>query len=180
MNGYATLTRIFHWVMALLILITIPVGIAMTSQGFAAQGDILYVTHKSLGVLILGLLALRLLWRWFGPSPPPLPQSVPLAEQRVALWTHRLMYALIGVMAVSGYLRTVGGGFPIEILDALGIPPLIGENELLATRLSVLHKVLGYVTVAVVALHVGAVAQHTWILKNRILWRMWPPWRGRA
>ena len=51
---------------------------------------------------------------------------------------------------------------------------------MLHPRLGFRLLVVASLVVAVVALHVGAVVQHTWILKNRILWRMWPPWRGRA
>ena len=166
--------------MALLIVTTVPVGIAMTSEGFRGISDALYVTHKGLGVLILATLVLRLLWRLVGPSAPPLPEAIPHLERRLARWTHRLLYALVGAMAITGYVRTVGGGFPIELLDVLGVPPLVSENEVLSTRLSVTHKFLSYVTVAVLALHVGAVMQHTLITRNGVLWRMWPPWRGRG
>ena len=180
MKGYPVLNRLLHWGMALMILVTIPVGIAMTSGGFSGIADVLYVTHKGLGVLIGVALVLRLLWRWVGPNPPPLPEAIPPVERVAARWTHRLLYLLVGAMALTGYFRTLGGGFPIEILDALGIPPLMGRNEALADRLSVMHKFLGYLTVATIAAHVGAVVQHTVFVRNGIFQRMWPPWRSDA
>lgn len=179
MNGYPLLSRLLHWLVALMIAVQLPVGIAMTSEGFDSVSDALFVTHKGLGVLILVVLAMRLLWRVLGPSPPRLPEAIPPSERRLAVWTHRLLYLVVAALAVTGYLRTVGGGYPIELLDALGVPPLMGERPALATALSVTHKFLGYLLVAVVAAHVGAVFQNTFLVRNRILWRMWPPW-GRS
>jgi cytochrome b561 len=179
-KGYPVLSRLFHWTMALMLLVQIPVGMAMTSEGFTGASDALYITHKGLGVLILVVLAARLLWRVAGPGSPPLPESIPPTERRLARWTHRFLYLLVGTMAVTGYLRTVAGGFPVELLEQFGIPPLIGEDDALATRLSVAHKFLAYLTVATLALHVGAVLQNTFVLRNRILWRMWPPWAGKV
>jgi len=164
--------------MAAMILVQVPAGIAMTSEGFRGISDALYITHKGMGVLVLVVLAARLAWRLLGPPPPPLPEAIPPEERRAARWAHRGLYLLVGLMAVTGYARTVGGGFPIELLDALGIPPLLPENEAWADRLSVAHKFLGYATVAAVALHVGAVVQNTVFVRNGILSRMWPPWRG--
>jgi cytochrome b561 len=165
--------------MAALVAVQILAGIAMTSEGFQGASDALYVTHKGTGVVLLLLLVVRVIWRVAGPAAPPLPDAIPPAEKRLAAWTHRFLYLLVGILALTGYLRTVGGGYPVELLDVLGVPPLVGENEALATRLSVAHKVLGYVLVATVALHVGAVVQHTFLIRNRVLDRMWPPW-GRG
>lgn len=178
MTGHTVSTRILHWVMAFLVAVQLAAGIAMTSEGFRGLSDALYVTHKGTGVIVLVLLLVRVAWRVAGPAAPPLPEAIPPAERRLAAWTHRFLYLLVAALAVTGYLRTVGGGFPIELLNALGVPPLVGENAVLATRLSVAHKFLGYLLVATVALHVGAVVQHTFLIPNRVLQRMWPPWRG--
>ena len=176
--GYGTGARLFHWGMALLILVTIPVGIAMTSEGFDGLRDALYVTHKGLGVVILALLVLRLAWKRVAAAPPPLPHSVPPLQRRIARWTHGLLYALVGGMAVTGYLRTVAGDFPIELLDALGVPPLVGGMPALSDALSVVHAFGSYVFVAVLALHVGAALHHALILRDGVVRRMWPPWKG--
>lgn len=176
--GHGTVTRLFHWTMAVMILSTIPVGIAMTSEGFDSIGDPLYVFHKGMGVLIGAVLALRLAWKLVTPSAPPLPDSVPPLQRRIAERTHVLLYLLLGVMVVTGYLRTVAGDFPIEILDALGIPPLIGEHPELATTLSVVHKFTAWILAVVIALHVGAAAHHALILRDGVIRRMWPPVRS--
>lgn len=175
-TGYGTVHRFFHWFSALLILATIPVGLAMTSEGFGGVRDALYVAHKSLGVIILAVLVLRVAWRAVAPRPPSLPDSVPPLQRRLAEWSHMGLYVLVGVMGVTGYLRVVAGDFPVEILDALGIPPLISDAPNLSSWLSVVHKVGAYLMVAGLAVHIAAATHHALILRDGVFGRMWPPW----
>ena len=175
-TGYGVGHRLFHWLSALLILVTIPVGLAMTSEGFGGIGDALYVVLKSLGVLILAVLVLRLAWLFLTPGPPRLPDSVPPRQRQLARWTHRGLYLLVGLMGVTGYLRVVSGDFPVEVLDSLGIPPLVSGAPELSRRLSVAHKVGAYLLVAGLAVHVAAAAHHALVLRDGVFQRMWPPW----
>jgi cytochrome b561 len=179
-RGYGIVARLFHWGSALLILATVVIGVAMTSEGFESLRDALYVSHKTIGVVILGVLALRVAWRVVTPGPPRLPDSVPPLQRRLAEVTHTGLYLLMGLMAVTGYLRVVSGDFPVEILDAAGIPPLISGAPELSGTLSVVHKVGAYLLVAVVAMHVAAAAHHGLILRDGVFSRMWPPWRRDA
>jgi len=78
-------------------------------------------------------------------------------------------------MAISGYLRTAGGGYPIELLDALGIPLFVGEMPVWADRFSVIHGFVAYLLVATIAVHVAAVLHHTLFGGVNVLSRMWPP-----
>lgn len=179
-KGYDWISRVLHWGMALLIVLTVPVGMAMTSEGFGGISDALYIAHKNAGVIIGGVLIVRWLWRLAGPAAPPLPASIPAREQRIAGWTHAFLYLLVAVMVATGYLRVVAGDFPVELLDALGVPPLISGRPELSTTLSVVHKFAAYLLVATTAVHVAAVLNHTVVLPHGILSRMWPPWRSDA
>jgi len=175
-RGYGTVARLFHWVTALLIFLMIPVGIAMTSEGFADIRNELFIFHKGTGALLLILVLLRVAWRLFRPAPP-MPESVPSVQRRLARWNHTLLYILLVVMTVSGYLRVVAGGFPIELLDAFGIPPLISENTALANRMSVLHKFSVYALTALIGAHIAAASFHAFIARDGVVRRMWPPFR---
>lgn len=179
-RGYGIVARLFHWGSAALILGTIVIGVAMTSEGFEGLRDALYVSHKTIGVLILGLLVLRVAWRVLTPGPPRLPDSVPPVQRRLAEVTHTGLYLLMGLMAVTGYLRVVSGDFPVEVLEAVGIPPLISGAPELSGTLSVIHKFGAYLMVAVVAMHVAAAAHHALVLRDGVFSRMWPPWRRDA
>lgn len=178
--GYGRPARWLHWLMALLLAVTIPAGMAMTSEGFGGISDALYILHKNLGVVIGVVLAVRWLWRLAGPAPPPMPDSTPAREQSIAHWTHRFLYLLLALLVATGYLRVVAGDFPVELLDALGVPPLLSGRPDLSTDLSVTHKFTAYLLVTVAAVHVSAVLHHTVILGDGALSRMWPPWRQDA
>ena len=177
-RGYDTVARLLHWSVALLVVLQIPAGIAMTSEPLAAWADPLYVYHKGAGTVLLLLVFARLGWR-LTHRTPPFPAFMPPREQRIANATHLVIYASLVVMVVSGYVRTVGEGFPIELLDTLGVPPLLPEMPRLARAMLVVHQLTVVVLVALAAVHVSAVLRHRLIEGNPILGRMWPPVRRR-
>lgn len=175
-RGYGTVARIFHWTIAGMVAIQIPAGIAMTSDPLASFADPLYVLHKGMGAVLLVLVVGRIMWRATHPAPR-FPGFMPAREQRIAQATHIAIYVALFAMVASGYVRTVGDGYPIELLDALGIPPLIPEMPGLAAAMLVVHQAVVVVLVALVAVHVGAVLRHELIERNPVLRRMWPPAR---
>lgn len=178
-RGYGTVARILHWVVALLVVLQIPAGIAMTSEPLADYADPLYIYHKGAGALLLVLVLARVGWR-LTHRAPAFPAFMPPLEQRIAGATHVAIYVLLVTMVVSGYVRTVGDGFPIELLDALGVPPLIPQMPRLARTMLVVHQFAVVALVGLVAVHVSAVLRHHMIEGNPVLARMWPPLRGRG
>lgn len=172
--GYGTGARLFHWVIALMVVVQIPVGIAMTSEPLVGVGGPLFILHKGMGSVLLVLVVGRVLWRVTHP-PPPFPDFMPRLEQRIAGSAHIVIYILLLVMAVSGYVRTIGDGFPIELLDALGIPPLIPLMPDVARIMLVVHQFAVIVLIGLVAVHISAVLRHQLIDRNPVLARMWPP-----
>lgn len=177
-TGYGTVARLFHWVTVLLVAVMIPVGIAMTSEPLEAYADPLFVLHKGLGVVVLLVVALRLLWRLVRGAPP-LPEHMPALERRVAGLTHWAIYGFLLLQAVTGYVRTVGDAFPIELLDALGVPPLLPEMPEVAGVALVIHRYSPYVLTALIAAHVTGTLRHALIERDGVIERMWPPF-GRA
>ncbi len=176
-HRYGNVTRLFHWVIALMVFGTIPVGLAMTSQGFESIGDALYVAHKGIGSILLVLVAARVLWRLTHPAPP-FPSHMPELEKRLASLTHTALYVLLVVMVISGYVRTVGDNFPIELLELLGVPPLIPHMPGTARVMGVLHKFTAFALTALIAVHITAAMQHSLILRDGLMSRIWPPVGG--
>ena len=171
---YGVVARLFHWIIALLVVLQIPAGIAMTSEPLAAASDPLFIYHKGMGAVLLVLVLARAVWR-ATHRPPPFPSYMSPLEQRIAGATHLGIYAMLVVMTVSGYVRTVGDGCPIELFDALGIPPLIPQNAGMAAAMLVVHQFAVVGLVALVATHVAMVLRHHLIDGNPVLARMWPP-----
>lgn len=171
---FGTGARLFHWIIAALVAIQIPAGIAMTSEPLAAWSDPLFVLHKGLGVVLLILVFGRVLWRLTHPAPP-FPAYMPPLERKLAHWTHMAIYGLLVTMVVSGYVRTVGDDYPIELLDLLGLPTLLPSMPDVAAAMLVVHQFAVIGLVALVAVHVAAVLRHHLIDDDPVLERMWPP-----
>lgn len=176
-SGYGTVARLLHWTIALMVVVQIVAGVGMTSEPLVGVADPLFVLHKGMGAVLLVLVVVRILWR-VTHRPPPFPGFMPTLEQRIASATHAAIYVLLLVMVVSGYVRTIGDGFPIEMLDALGVPPLIPVMPRVAGIMLVVHQFAVVALVALVAVHVSAVLRHHLIDRNPALVRMWPPFRG--
>lgn len=172
--GYTATAKIVHWTMAVLILATIPVGFLMVQQGLPRPvQNALFIFHKNIGVVLLAFVVLRLAVRWRRP-PPPLPDHMPRLQMLAAHATHLALYALMIVMPVAGYVRVRAGGFPIEALDAAGIPALVPRSEGLAEFAKAVHYYCAFLFVAVIAAHVLAGLYHKFVLRDGVFSRMWP------
>ncbi|RUT28571.1 cytochrome b [Arsenicitalea aurantiaca] len=171
---YHAVAIFLHWLMALFILTTIPVGIIMAQEGLPRDlQDRLFLYHKNIGVVLLLLVAVRIAFRAFNP-PPPFPASMPRAQRLIAAFTHYGLYLLVIVMGVSGYIYVIAGGFPIEGLNAIGFPRLVGENEALSDRAHAIHSAVRFPLVLLVLLHVGAALYHLAIKRDGVFQRMLP------
>ncbi len=174
--GYGVVARSFHWISALIVLTMIPVGLIMTEDIPRSVQNPLFVLHKGLGSVFLVILLARIVWRLRHP-PPPLPESLPPLQRRAAEWTHILLYLTLVIMGVSGYVRVTTGGYPIEWLNALGIPPLLPKMEAVSKVASLVHDMTKNLLIALILLHVAAVIHHSLIRRDGLLARMWPPFR---
>lgn len=172
---YGTVARMFHWLTAVLVFVQLLAGLAMTSEAIPELNDAFFIMHKGLGCVFLLVIAARLVWTLTHPVSVLLPGTA-APQRRLASLTHRLLYVLLILLPVSGYIRTVGDGYPIELLDALGIPPLVSGIPDTAHVMLVVHKVGGYLLVGLIAAHVAAAVYHA-LDRDGVLSRMWPPVR---
>lgn len=173
-GGYSIPQRAIHWIMALLILPMIAAGFLMVQQGLPRSlQNTLFILHKNIGVLVLALAILRLFLRLRRPAPP-LPSSLPAWQRRIAHASHGLLYVLIFLMPLTGYIRVRAGGFPIEALDRLGLPTLVPRSDSLATLAKSAHELGAYAIAALLALHIAAALHHGLILRDGSFARIWP------
>jgi cytochrome b561 len=98
------MSRILHWIMAVLILAMLFIGVAMVSS--LSDHHQLVSIHKPIGILILVLAAVRLVNRLIFP-PPPLPSGMPVTLRVAAEASHWLLYALRP--ATRGLGHALGG-----------------------------------------------------------------------
>ena len=166
--------RTFHWTIVGLILATVPIGLAMND--LVAEGpvqDALYVIHESIGVTIFCLMLLRLAWRLAHGAPAPaaeLSRLEVLASQSV----HALLYLVLLVMPITGYLLVVAGDYPLTYFGLFDVPRFLGKHEPLSKFAESAHIALQWVIYALVAMHAGAALHHHFIRRNGVLRRMLP------
>jgi cytochrome b561 len=180
---YNTTAIVLHWIVAALIIIGIVAGLLGMDDNNPNVRTIIDF-HKSIGLTLLGLVALRILWR-MANKPPPLPATYSPAEQRLAHVAHGLLYALILLLPVTGYIHDsafkLAAQHPIKLYWLVPFPR-IGFIEHLdpATKEQVhsiffaSHVWLGYALYVLLALHIIAVAKHHFIDREPELQRMLP------
>ena len=172
--GFDTVSRMFHWVTVILVAIMIPTGIVMTQDIPRPLQNQLFILHKGLGPLVLLVVVLRIGWRLAHPAPA-LPASVPPAQARIAGAVHVALYGFLLLQAVSGYVRVTTGGYPIEALEALGIPPLLSKAEAVGKAASAIHWLSGLCLTGLILLHIAAAAFHGLVKRDGVASMMWPP-----
>jgi cytochrome b561 len=174
--AYRPVRIALHWVMAGLILVTFPLGWYMHDLALTPTKLVLFSYHKWLGITVL-LLALARLWARVRDRMPA-PVAGPKWQHAAARAVHLLFYGLIVVVPVSGWLMSSAQGFQTVWLGVLPLPDLVAKNKELATVLKWVHKELDFFLLALVAVHVLAVLQHQFLLRDATLARM-IPWLRR-
>jgi cytochrome b561 len=172
-DHYPATSKLLHWLVAACVLTTAPVAIAMTRVGQGATQDALYAFHKSIGVLILVLMLLRLVNR--------LAVGAPIAEPGIERWqkvassiVHTLFYVLLIAMPIVGYVATSAYGAPPSFFGLFTMPPIVAKDEALATQLFTLHRWVGYLLIVLVLTHVSAALYHHFVRGDNVLQRMLP------
>src|SRR5262245_22880860 len=100
-GGYPPASKWLHWLVAVCVLTTLPVSVAMGRVAPGPGQDFLFNFHKSLGILILVLMILRLINRFIAGAPAPEPTLEPW-HRIMSSATHGLLYVLLVTMPVVG------------------------------------------------------------------------------
>jgi cytochrome b561 len=172
---FAFLSRILHWLMAVLLVAMLFIGVSMVAH----MGDYhwLLALHRPLGILILILAALRLITR-FVTKAPELPSSMSQAERLIVKMSELSLYALFIALPLVGWAMLSAGHFPIVMFGSVNLPPILSPNPGLYYALRQTHTVLAYLLFLAFLAHFGAVLFHTLIVRDGILSRM-VPWTVR-
>ncbi|HAO93583.1 MAG: cytochrome b [Deltaproteobacteria bacterium GWB2_55_19] len=171
-NDRWTWTAIFlHWVVATLIVANFALGEYMGDLAVSPMKLRLYSYHKWLGVTVFALTIIRLAWRAFH-APPPFPAGMPSWERFAAKAAHALLYALIFIIPLAGWLGSSAHGFQTIYLGVIPIPDLLAKNNELSELLEEVHEQLNHALLLLVIAHAGAAMKHHFIDKDDILRRM--------
>ncbi|HZV53465.1 MAG TPA: cytochrome b [Rhodocyclaceae bacterium] len=170
---YTSTAIALHWLMAVLILGSFMVGVYMHDLPLSPMKLKIYSWHKWAGVTIFLLTLARLAWR-ATHRPPALPAAMPRWQQSAAHVGHVLLYLLMIVIPLTGWLMSSAKGFQTVYFGVLPIPDLLAKNKELGDTLREVHEALNFLMIALVAGHVGAALKHHFVDRDDILTRMAP------
>jgi cytochrome b561 len=172
---FAWTSRLLHWLMAALLLTMLFIGVAMVTS--LANYHRLIAIHRPLGIAILLLAILRLINRQLKPLPPFL-DTMSQRERWIATASERLLYTLMFALPLVGWAMLSAARYPIVLVGALHLPPILPHSPTLYAFLRKGHTILAYLLFFTFMAHLSAVLFHTLVLGDGLLSRM-VPWRPR-
>ncbi|PKL98672.1 MAG: DUF2218 domain-containing protein [Gammaproteobacteria bacterium HGW-Gammaproteobacteria-9] len=166
-SRYGTVSRVFHWLMALLIVWQFLKLGDRIGEGEHWVGQTLVPWHVSLGAVLMVLVLLRIVWSLSQLKQRP--QHDP-ATAWLVTGGHMALYACMLLMPITGVLYLVGNGYGLKVFGQ----QLVEKGPEIAWAASVgdVHSPLAWLTVLLVAGHVGAALYHRLVKRDDIMRRM--------
>ncbi|WP_445157913.1 cytochrome b [Halomonas sp. E14] len=176
-TGWGLISMSLHWLSALVIVGLFLLGWWMTGLGYF---DPWYNRapwwHRSIGILLLFATLLRLAWRLWQPTPQARGSRF---ERLAAHLGHVLLYVLLLVVMLSGYLISTARGRGISVFDWFEVPALISHLPNQAAIAGEIHWYSALALMLLAAGHVLAALKHHFVNRDDTLARMLTPARAR-
>ncbi|MBN8482081.1 MAG: cytochrome b [Xanthomonadales bacterium] len=169
---WGSVAKAFHWLMALGIVGAGVLGLVMTGMDRGMAKLDAYAIHKSIGLTVLALFALRLAWRFLDRRPTDLP--MPRLQRIAAHAVHGLLYLFMLAIPLSGWIFNSARGYPLQWFKLFNLPALVEKNEGLAELAIDVHVALFWILAAVLVAHVGGALLHHFLERDDTLRRMLP------
>lgn len=170
---YTRTAMSLHWLIALMLFGMFAFGLYMVELPLSPQKLKFYSYHKWAGVTVFLLVLARLAWR-ITHRPPALPAEMPAWQVTAAKAGHHLLYLLMVIVPLSGWLMSSAKGFQTVWFGVLPLPDLLAKDEALGEALLLTHRLLNWFFMLVVAGHVVAALKHHFIDRDGLLSRMLP------
>lgn len=177
-DRYGVPAILLHWGMAVLVAGAWFVGDWMTDLSFSPLKLKVYSWHKWTGVLVFALLIVRIGVQISVRIAPRSAMSMP-PSGRLAQGAHLLLYLLLALVPLSGWLFSSAAGFTTVWFGLWPIPDLVPKDAQLKELFQAVHNALTSVLAALVVLHLLAALKHHFIDRDRVLVRMVPGLKPR-
>jgi len=167
--GFGWLAKSLHWLIALLLLGLVIAGLTFSGMERGPDRTELASLHKSVALLTLLLMTIRLVWKFLNPRPEH-PPGLPAWQRASAPIAHGLLYLAVYFQITVGIL--VAGQQPISFFGLFEFGPILEQNREQHEFFEELHEVGWIVLAVLVGIHVLAALYHHIVLKNDVLKRM--------
>lgn len=171
MKRYQPILVMLHWSLAALLIGALVMGgqVLAKTPNSDPEKMLSLQMHMSAGLLILGLMILRLLVRVMTKKPARADVGSAMLN-KAAIGTHHLMYLLVIVTGISGVGIAIAAGLPAIVFGGSGAPLPADFNDLAARMV---HGVTTKLLALLIVLHVLAAIYHQFIRKDALFSRMW-------
>ncbi len=170
-DRFGLVTKSLHWVTALLVLSAIPMGLWIASAEVSLAILPYFARHKTLGIMVLGLIIVRIIWHRFNPPPKPLSHGS-IWQDALALWVHRAFYVLLVAMPLSGWIASSATGIDTVIFGRWTLPAIAPAAEAWEDAGFWIHGVIGKLLITIIILHTGGALFRSFVKKDGTLARI--------
>ena len=157
-NSWGLIAKIFHWVVAILIIWQLFTGFNLSILEFSPQKIIYIELHKIFGTFILTFILIRLGWRFY--NTPPSNNKLPTSHRIISTIIHNLLYFLVIFTTIQGTLMTQIGGFDVKLLGLITMPRLIAENLEMYPVFKNIHYISWLILLVTFLIHLTAGIYH--------------------
>lgn len=165
-------TIALHWLVAAGIVFMLALGFYVSSLPRGQMKTDWVQIHKSFGMIVFALAALRVAWRFVAPFRGSAVARWERAAARAAQWA---LLAATLVAPISGVVRSVSYARPVSVFGVLVIPQLLVEkNEALNEVAGGLHEAAAWAIVVLLLLHAAGALKHVLVDRDDTLARMLP------
>ena len=168
LTEYGLISKLLHWVSAILLLIQIPLGFYLVDLDFGAERINIENIHVVIGLSIFYLVIFRLIYKIINPTPE-LDPSIFKGQKLLAKLNHLLLYVTILSITVSGILKKLFNG---EILVIFFKKIKIQDNFELGELFYDIHIFSNYLIIALIFIHIIAVITHKLFFNDHLLKKM--------
>jgi len=176
-SSFPTSVKLMHWISAILIICMLFIGVTMI-QSLAVWQNSAIKLHQSFGLLVLLLVFLRLINRFFIKAPD-LPSDLTYLQSFAAKSTQIVLYALMISLPISGLLMRNAAGLPVSFFGAFDLPILVAEGIKTYSLYREMHGLIAWSLFGVIVLHISAALHHGLIRQDSVLPSMLFKFRSR-
>ena len=169
---YDTTAKVLHWLVVALLLAQYLIGWLMPDIHRGMKPGDAMTWHISVGIVILALIVLRLVWRLTHRVAPE--SSLEPWQRSAAEAMHWLMYVLVLLTTISGWLFASFRGWSISLFFLAPLPMLSADNAAAGKAIDGLHQAMEWSLLILIGLHVVAALLHLLFYRNRVMQRMLP------
>ena len=165
LTEYGLISKILHWISAMLLVVQIPLGFYLVDLDFGPERISIENTHIIIGLSIFYLVIVRLINKILNPTPK-LDPSIFKGQKFLAKLNHLLLYVTILLITISGILKKLFNG---ETLIIFFKKIKINDNFELADQFYEIHVISNYLLIVLIAVHILAVITHKIFFNDNIL-----------